>query len=53
MLQAETEKRMQAASGKQKVPETHIEQPLEENINRLTFEGEEARTITEAIAILR
>lgn len=44
---------MLVASGKQKVPETHIEQPLEENINRLTFEGEEARTVTEAIALLR
>lgn len=53
MFQAETEKRTLAASGKQKVPETHIEQPLEENINRLRFEGEEARTITEAISLLR
>lgn len=33
--------------------ETHLTVPLEENINRLTMEGEEARSVTEAIAILR
>jgi hypothetical protein len=32
---------------------THLDEPLEENINRLKIEGEEARTITEAISILR
>ncbi|XP_068917481.1 coiled-coil domain-containing protein 124-like [Tenebrio molitor] len=31
---------------------THLDEPLEENINRLKIEGEEARTITEAISIL-
>jgi hypothetical protein len=29
-----------------------LDEPLEENINRLKIEGEEARTITEAISIL-
>lgn len=32
---------------------THLEIPLEENINRLTIDGEEARSVTEAIAVLR
>ncbi|XP_046662241.1 LOW QUALITY PROTEIN: coiled-coil domain-containing protein 124-like [Homalodisca vitripennis] len=50
---AETERRNQAATGNcQKAPETHIEQPLEENINRLQIEGDEARTVDEAISIL-
>ncbi|XP_023227158.1 coiled-coil domain-containing protein 124-like [Centruroides sculpturatus] len=30
----------------------HDEKPLEENVNRLRFEGEEARNIEEAISIL-
>lgn len=30
----------------------HDEKPLEENVNRLTFEGDEARNIEEAISIL-
>ncbi|XP_044766002.1 coiled-coil domain-containing protein 124 [Coccinella septempunctata] len=32
--------------------ETHLETPLTENINRLTVDGEEARSVTEAIAVL-
>lgn len=32
--------------------ETHLTTPLEENVNRLAFEGEEARSVTEAISIL-
>jgi len=32
--------------------ETHIDRPIEENINRLTIEGEEARNVDEAISIL-
>lgn len=32
---------------------THLDTPLEENINRLTTDGAEARTIDEAIEILR
>lgn len=38
---------------KKEVIETHLTVPLEENINRLTIEGEEARSVTEAIAVLR
>lgn len=33
--------------------ETHLETPLIENVNRILIEGEEARTIDEAISILR
>lgn len=32
---------------------THLEVPLEENLNRMTIEGEEARNIDQAITILR
>lgn len=32
---------------------THLDEPLEENINRLKIEGDEARTVDEAIGILR
>ncbi|XP_014670264.1 PREDICTED: coiled-coil domain-containing protein 124-like [Priapulus caudatus] len=32
--------------------ESHIEKPLDENINRLTADGEAARTVAEAIAVL-
>jgi hypothetical protein len=32
---------------------THIEKPLEENVNRLQVEGEEARSVEQAIAMLR
>lgn len=39
---------------KEKEPvETHLTVPLVENINRVAVEGEEARSVTEAIAILR
>uniref|UniRef100_A0A1B6ED03 Coiled-coil domain-containing protein n=1 Tax=Clastoptera arizonana TaxID=38151 RepID=A0A1B6ED03_9HEMI len=51
-IQAETDRRNWVAQQKQKSPQTHLEHPIEENINRLTFEGEEARTVTEAISIL-
>ncbi|XP_060516298.1 coiled-coil domain-containing protein 124-like [Cylas formicarius] len=33
--------------------ETHLDVPLEENINRLQIDGEEARTVDEAIYVLR
>lgn len=33
--------------------ETHLDLPLTENVNRLQVEGEEARTVEEAISILR
>jgi hypothetical protein len=36
-----------------KEPVTHIEKPLEENVNRLQVVGEEARSVEEAIAVLR
>ncbi|KAJ8872492.1 hypothetical protein PR048_026098 [Dryococelus australis] len=54
-IQAENEKRKVAAGGKikDKEPVTHIEKPLEENVNRILIEGEEARTVEEAIAVLR
>ncbi|KAF2883101.1 hypothetical protein ILUMI_23073 [Ignelater luminosus] len=32
--------------------ETHLDVPLEENLNRMTIDGEEARTVTEAISLL-
>lgn len=38
---------------KQKETETHLEIPLEENINKVVVEGEQARSIDEAISILR
>lgn len=43
-----------AAAAKPEKPavETHLEMPLVENVNRLQIEGEEARTVTEAISIL-
>jgi len=51
-FQAETEKR-RIATTKTKEPVTHIEKPLEENINRLQTEGLQARSVEEAIAVLR
>ena len=51
-IQMETEKRAQAAQPNKPVLETHISQPLLENINRLQVEGEEARTVEEAISVL-
>ncbi|XP_049830460.1 coiled-coil domain-containing protein 124 [Schistocerca gregaria] len=50
-IQAETERRRLAAL-KIKEPETHLQVPLEENINRVVVEGDEARNIDEAIAVL-
>lgn len=38
---------------KKDVIETHLDVPLVENINRIAVDGEEARSITEAIQILR
>jgi hypothetical protein len=51
-FQAETEKRRLSAT-KVKEPVTHIEKPLEENLNRLQIIGEEACSVDEAIAMLR
>lgn len=43
----------QATKVEKLVVETHLDVPLEENVNRLAIDGEEARTITDAISILR
>ena len=51
-FQVETEKRRLSVT-KTKEPVTHIEKPLEENINRLQTEGVQARSVEEAIAVLR
>lgn len=40
-------------SKEQQQQPTHLEVPLEENINRLQIDGDEARNIDEAITILR
>jgi len=50
-IQAETEKR-RLATTKTKEPVTHIEKPLEDNINKLQTEGVQARSVEEAIAVL-
>ncbi|KAJ4435388.1 hypothetical protein ANN_18003 [Periplaneta americana] len=50
-IQAESEKR-RLSTVKVKEPVTHIEKPLEENINRLQIEGEQARSVEQAIAVL-
>lgn len=41
-----------ASASKKKELQTHIEKPIEENINRVEVDGLEARSITEAISIL-
>lgn len=51
--QIETVKATKPTAPKKEVVETHLTLPLEENINRLTVDGEEARSVTEAIAVLR
>lgn len=38
---------------KKEVLETHLTAPLVENVNRIAVEGDEARSVTEAIKILR
>ncbi|CAB0018022.1 unnamed protein product [Nesidiocoris tenuis] len=56
-IEEEKEKRQAAALGasgstpKPKV-ETHLTKPIEENVNRLIVEGDEARTVDEAIRVL-
>lgn len=50
--QIDTIKNSKPISKKETV-ETHLTTPLVENINRVVVEREEARSITEAIAILR
>lgn len=36
----------------EKITETHLDAPLVENFNRIQIEGDEARTVDEAIQIL-
>ncbi|KAK9511115.1 hypothetical protein O3M35_005741 [Rhynocoris fuscipes] len=50
-IQMAAEKKAKEVSSKPK-PETHLTAPLEENINRLTIDGLEARTVDEALGIL-
>nr|BAN20566.1 conserved hypothetical protein [Riptortus pedestris] len=49
-IQSDQEKKKEGSSGPKL--ETHLTTPLEENINRIEIEGDEARSVTEAIAIL-
>lgn len=53
-IEAENEKRQRAAEAAsvKKQPVTHIEMPLEENINRLTLDSEVATNVDEAINLL-
>jgi len=52
-IRAEEARREAAARGKNvKEVETHLSKPLEENVNRLEVEGQEARTVEEAISVL-
>lgn len=53
-IREETEKRELAArSAQQKSEEnTHLSKPLCENVNRIVVDGEEARTVEEAISVL-
>nr|SVE93378.1 EOG090X0J63 [Moina brachiata] len=57
-IQAETEKREAAAraatsAAPKVVPAAKEEEPIPENVNRLVVEGDEARTVDEAIKVLR
>ncbi|XP_067002713.1 coiled-coil domain-containing protein 124 [Anabrus simplex] len=51
-IEEENEKRRLAAVKSKPEVETHLSKPLEENINRVMVDGEEARTVEEAIAVL-
>lgn len=53
-IREEAEKRQQAAknAGKKTEIETHLSKPLDENVNRLTVDGAEARSVEEAISVL-
>jgi len=55
-IREETERRELAARGSKAAvqqPETHLTKPLEENINKLKVEGQEARSVEEAISVLK
>merc|ERR1711915_1088123 len=53
-IREETEKRAAAARKAAEKPtiDTHLTKPLQENVNRIVVDGEEARTVEEAIAVL-
>jgi len=52
-IREEGARREAAARGKSVTEvETHLNKPLEENVNRMEVEGEEARTVEEAISVL-
>lgn len=54
--QAEQEKREAAARGRAEASTKIVkveEEPIPENVNRVVVEGEVARTVTEAIQILK
>ena len=51
-IREDTEKTNNIEKPKAEV-ETHLTTPLEENINRVEVEGVEARTVDEALSVLR
>ena len=51
-IREDTEKTNNIQKPKEEV-ETHLTTPLEENINRVEVEGVEARTVDEALSVLR
>lgn len=51
-IREDTEKTNNIEKPKEEV-ETHLTTPLEENINRVVVEGVEARTVDEALSVLR
>lgn len=52
-IQAHQERlEQEAAAGATKAEELHDEKPIEENLNQLVIEGDEARTVEEAISVL-
>lgn len=53
-IREEAERREAIARGKAAVEtKTHLDAPLEENVNRVQVEGVEARTVDEALSVLR
>jgi len=54
VTRAQIQKKQEAPKKKEPIEkvETHLDTPLVENINRIQIEGEEARTVDEAIQIL-
>ena len=54
-IREETQRREMIARGQKEAsePETHLSKPLEENVNRLQVEEESARTVEEAISVLK